>query len=156
MRERKSQIVETYESPDSGVETVEKRVRKGIRAGITGGRNILTVQGLDPEFHYCWVTDFNGKVEHFLEMGYDFESRDLVFGEKSVEQGSGKADSRVAKNVGGGMVAYLMKYPKNEWERDMNAIQRELDLQEREWKSNLNSGKNGTYGKVDIEQKDYA
>lgn len=155
MRQAKTLLEKVYEDPQKPGEVVtqESRVRRNLRTALTGGRNILTVEGLDPDYHYCWVTDINGKVEHFLEMGYEFEHlENLAIGDKSVEQGK-SVGSRVNKNVGGGLTAYLMKYPKDEWDEAMGAIQSELDAQEREWKQQLNSGRDGTYGNVTLERK---
>lgn len=151
---KKTLLEKVYEDPASPGEMVtqEVRTRRNLRTALTGGRNILTVQGLDPDYHYCWVTDINGKVEHFLEMGYDFESQEnLSIGDVAVEQGK-SVGSRVSKNVGGGYNAYLMKFPKDEWEAAMGDIQAELDQNERDWKTQLNSGRDGTYGKVTLDR----
>lgn len=154
MSKAKTLLEKVYEDPQSPGEVVtqEVRVRRNLRTALTGGRNILTVQGLDPDFHYCWVTDINGKVEHFLEMGYEFEhSENLEIGDESIENGSG-VGTKIAKNVGGGLTAYLLKFPKDEWDEAMASIQSELDQNEREWKTQLNSGQDGTYGKVTVER----
>lgn len=155
MRQAKTLLEKVYEDPKNPGEMVtqETRVRRNLRTALTGGRNILTVHGLDPNYHYCWVTDINGKVEHFQEMGYEFEHQEnLGVGDVSVDQGK-SVGSKISKNVGGGLNAYLMKFPKDEWDAAMGDIQSELDQQEREWKKQLNSGKDGTYGNVTLERK---
>ena len=120
------------------------------RLPVSGRRDILTVEGKDPNYKYSWVNDDRGMVERFKQGGYDFVEHDVVVGQQTAD--SSKATSKVvSKNVGGGITAYLMRIPKELWEEDYAAKHRRIDASEADMKRTLNSGKDGTYGKVSID-----
>ena len=123
------------------------------RTPVSGNRNILTVEGKDPNYKYTWVNDDDkGSIQRFKEAGYEFVDDELKVGDKNVD-GSTLPSSVVSKNVGQGLTAYLMRQPMEFHEEDMAAKHKRVDELEADMKRELNSGKDGTYGSVEFERK---
>ena len=94
------------------------------RVPITGPRNILTVSESikDPSKSYCWVNDDDrGSIQRYLDSGYEFVISNVNTGETTVDRPTASGQSVIAKNVGGGMEAYLMAIPKEWLEEDLAA-----------------------------------
>lgn len=123
--------------------------RSKNRIPVGGKRDILTVKGKDETYKYTWVNDDRGMLERFIDGGYDFVEHDVEVGQRDVEASKGTA-KRISKNVGQGVTAYLMRIPKEWHEEDMAAKAKRIDESEEDIKRTLNSGKDGTYGKVEI------
>ena len=120
------------------------------RVPLSGHRDILTVQGKDPNYVYRWVNDEAGRVDRLKDAGYDLVDHEVEVGVRKVDSSAGTS-SVVSKNVGNGTTAYLMRI-KREWhEEDKAAAQKQIDESEADMKRTLNSKQNGTYGKVNIE-----
>ena len=60
-------------------------------------------------------------------------------------------ESRVSKNVGNGVTGFLMKIPLEYYAEDKSSKDKRTDELEAAMKTQLNSGNNGTYGKVQIQ-----
>lgn len=77
-------------------------------------RNVLTVKGKEPGYHYRIVNDQADRIEMFKEAGYEVvEAKDVVIGDKRV--GSASPDGSLAQvSVGKGDKAYLLRI-KQEW-----------------------------------------
>lgn len=56
----------------------------------------------------------------------------------------------VSMQVGGNTTAYLMRISREWYDEDMDKHAQSIDKGEADMKRTLNSGANGTYGKVDI------
>ena len=98
------------------------------RIPVTASRAPLTVQGFDHQnFSGRWVNDVDDRIARFLDAGYEFITKDgVTVGEPTVDSSSG-LDSRVSKPVGRGVRAYLMRLPRNLYNEDQMAKQREID-----------------------------
>lgn len=120
------------------------------RIPVSGRRDILTVEGKDPNYKYTWVNDDRGMIEKFKQGGYEMVDHAVTVGQRDADT-SNPTSKVVSKNVGGGITAYLMRIPKEWHEEDMKEKARRIDESEADLKRNLNSGKDGTYGKVTID-----
>lgn len=115
----------TEERPARGQ---ERRIEAPMRVPIDGLRNILDVHGIKPDMHPCWVNE--NQVDRFRAAGYTFVDYDgVTYGAYSVNQ-SNPLGARYAKNVGGGVYAYLMEIPQEIYDEDYRKQQAELDLKE--------------------------
>jgi len=120
------------------------------RIPVSGKRDILTVEGKDPNYKYTWVNDTNGMVQRFKQGGYEVVEHDVMVGQNQADH-SNPTSKAVSMNVGQGVTAYLMRIPKEWHDEDMKAKQDRIDRSEADLKRTLNSGKDGTYGKVTID-----
>lgn len=111
-------------------------------------RNVLTVSGKDPNFHYRVVNDVGDRVQEMVERGYE------IVTDKSIKVGDRRIDIPTAEgtpvkvSVGGGTQAYVMRI-KNEWhEEDKKLKTQKVDEME---ESMLTEAKQqGYYGKIEI------
>jgi hypothetical protein len=90
-------------------------------------KNILGVTGIRPDFHACWVNEPN--VPRYLDAGYTFVENDVAFGSYHVQQANPHG-ARYARNVGLGMIAYLMEIPKEYYESDRAKEMEDIALTE--------------------------
>lgn len=112
-----------------------------------GRRNILTVQGRDPNYHYRIVNDIDDRVAEFQEAGYEIVSREAVqVGDKRVNNASSLGSNKHI-SVGQGTKAFVMRIRKDWFDEDQAAKQAGVDEIERATKE---KALNGTYGKIDI------
>ena len=105
------------------------------RIPINGVRNILTVpeENRDPAKHYCWVNDDDkGSIIRFQNAGYEFVQSNSSTGETTVDRPNNSTESVVWKNVGQGMIAYLMAIPNEYYEADREEELRLIADQEME------------------------
>ena len=80
-------------------------------------RNVLTVEGIRDGFHACWVNE--DQVDRYLDIGYDFVRNEVMVGSRrlgAVADAARPGDSTISRNVGGGVVAYLMEVPNELYE----------------------------------------
>ena len=112
-----------------------------------GTRNVLTVNGKDPNYHYRVVNDSGDRIQEFLDGGYELVSKDSVrVGDKRV--GSATAEgSKSQVSVGQGMKGYVMRIRKEWYEEDQATKQRRVNALE---SSTREKALDGTYGKLEI------
>lgn len=127
-----------------------RKVNTTKRIPVSGNRDILSVEGKDPNFVYRWVNDVDGRVDRFKLGGYEVVEHDVEVGQRTVETSNGTS-SVVSKNVGVGRTAYLMRIPKEYYDEDQKVKNKLIDDSEADMKRALNSNQNGTYGKVEFE-----
>lgn len=120
------------------------------RIPVSGKRDILTVEGKDPNYKYTWVNDTNGMVQRFKQGGYEVVEHEVIVGQNQADH-SNPTSKAVSMNVGQGVTAYLMRIPKEWHDEDMKDKHNRIDRSEADLKRTLNSGKDGTYGKVTID-----
>lgn len=134
------------------------RADRPKRIPVSGHRDILTVGGKDPAFHYRWVmdTDQNGvRIQKHLAAGYEFVDYNSVsgIGEARVanESGEGTLVRKPAGTTGpeGADYLYLMRIHKEWYEEDQKAKLTEVNAREEELKREL-AGAEGRYGNVSI------
>lgn len=101
------------------------------RVPVSSNRAPLAVRGLDQSRYVArFVNDVEDRIARFIEGGYQFVSRDkdgnISIGEATAGTSSA-VDSRIKKAVGRGVVAYLLALPRELYEEDQAAKQREID-----------------------------
>jgi hypothetical protein len=105
----------------------------------------------DPNFHYAWINDQNDLLRRAHKAGYEHVTVKEMphWGTRDVDSAD-PTSSFIHANVGHGTTAYLMKQPMEYHEEDIR-LKRELnEARTADLKKDLNSGKEGTYGNVDI------
>jgi hypothetical protein len=112
-------------------EELKKDARPERVPVFEANRNKLTVKGLDHEnYQYRWVNDRESRLADFLAGGYEFvENTGQEVGDGGVDSSQGTS-SRIQKGVGGGVVSYLMRIPKELWLEDQ--AKKEAQLAEAE------------------------
>lgn len=120
------------------------------RASINGTRNVLTVKGQEPGYHYRIVNDIGDRIEEFKDRGYE-----LVVDSK-IRIGDRRVNSPTAEgtpqqiSVGGGNKAYLMRI-KDEWyQEDKAAKANNVDETEKAIKEQARQASD--YGKLNIDR----
>ncbi len=117
------------------------RVRRE-RTPITGGRLILEVKGKEPGFHYAFVPE--EMVHERLENGFEHVRHPVQVGGKRIDV-SQMQGSYVTRNLGRGLIGYLMRIPQEFYEEDMALEQARVDEQERNRVRDISSdGLSGT------------
>ncbi len=100
-------------------EAAQKPKRKE-RNSITGTRTKLSLEGCEAGFHYAWINDeYVGTAE---DAGYEFVSHAIKVGNRHIDV-SQMQGSRISRNVGGGVVAHLMRVPQEWYDQDMREEQ---------------------------------
>ncbi len=129
----------------------EVRSREG-RTPINGSRNIMTVSGIDEEkFHPCWVNDTDDNLFKYIDAGYEFVLDDgtIRVGDRSINRDS-QLGTKVSKNVGNGITAYLMVIPKEYYEEDLAQYSKTIDDTEQDMLANAKQAVEGGYGSVKL------
>ncbi len=116
-------------------------------------RDRLTVAGLDQvNYMYRWVNDEEGRLSIFQDAWWEFvDQNGQPVGDEGINSSAGTS-SKFSKGVGNGIIAYLMRIPRDLWLDDQADKERDLKEREAEMKRNVRSI--GDYGKVDISIKD--
>ena len=129
------------------------RVKRPTRIPMSGQRMRMHIEeeDKDPAYHYAWINDQGSLLHNAIRAGYLHVSVEEMptWGTPDVDSASGSS-SHVCMPVGDKVMAYLMKQPIEYYEEDQAAHQAAIDAREADMKKSLNSGQNGTYGKVDI------
>lgn len=133
--------------PQQGQSRAEGRPKR--RIPVSGYRDILTVEGKEYGYVYRWVNDVDNRIARFQEGGYELVEHEVEVGQRTVDN-PGKYGSVVSKDVGKGRTAYLMRILEEFYAEDQAAKQRNILDAEIDMKRALNSGRDGTYGKVKI------
>lgn len=122
-----------------------------VRVPVSSSRSPLTVKGFDHvNYQGRWVNDVDDRIAEFLEGGYEFVTKDGGSVAEPTIDATTKLDSRVKKPVGNGVVAYLMRLPKELWLQDQQAKEAELKNLDRAM-GRPNATNAADYGKVTIE-----
>lgn len=118
------------------------------RVPIHGGKNILTVEGQEPGFHYCWVTDQNSPK--YERASYEYVTHSVIVGDRRVDAAPG-IGAKVSIPGGNGVTLYLMRIPQELFDSDMKYFHNEID--EREATMFETEAKTpGRYGKIGREK----
>jgi hypothetical protein len=104
----------------------------------------------DPDFHYAWISDQGDLLFRAKRAGYEHvahaEMPMLSFDVDASSDGTGF----ISASGGKGVMQYLMKQPI---EFHLEDLEEQRGINRRriaDIKRDLNSGKDGTYGKVEI------
>ena len=128
-------------------EAIAKAPRGRPQRTPIGKRNVLTVNGKDPNYVYRIVNDSGDRVQEFLDAGYEMvESNSVRVGDKRVNQAT--AEGTVSQiSVGQGQKAFVMRIKKEWYEEDQKAKQTHVDQLESTIKE---KALDGTYGELRI------
>lgn len=126
------------------------------RVPLNGVRQVMTVEDMDPAFHYCWVSDILvrgiNQVELFKQAGYEFVTRtrdhDIQVGDPKLDKAS-QIGEKVSMPLGNGVMGYLMYVPNEIWEEEMRLLNQMADEQEASLRPDLSKDPS-LYGRVDI------
>ena len=126
-------------------------VTRENRTPVAGFRDILTVEGKDPDYHYRWVLDESEqgrRVFTHQRAGYTFATIEegLQIGQSNVYK-SDNVGSLIRVPNDDGRWLHLMKIPKDWHEDDLKAKAAETDAKEASIK---NPGLEGTYGEINL------
>lgn len=118
--------VSREDATNNGAEDRPKRIPIG------GARDVLATTGIPKNCVGRWVNDNPpGRIQRFLDAGYTFLTHEGVrVGDRTVNTSSGTS-SLQTRNVGGGVVAYLMVQSKEFYEQDQAAKQNAILEKER-------------------------
>jgi hypothetical protein len=117
------------------------------RIPVGGARDILTVNGKDPNYEYRWVVDSPGRIQRFNDGGWEVvNTGDHEVGQRTVDRES-KVGSAVTKASGDGRTLVLMRILKEWYDEDQKAKQERLDAME---SSMRQEARDGRYGVLEI------
>lgn len=128
-------------------EAIAKEPSGRTRRTPVSRKNILTVQGKDPNYHYRIVNDVGDRVQSFIDAGYELVPDDKVrVGDKRINKTSSEG-SISHLSVGQGDKAFVMKIKKEWFDEDQAAKQAEVNRME---ETARQTALDGTYGKLEI------
>jgi hypothetical protein len=131
-------------------ETIAKAPSVRPKRIPVGYRNRFEVSNKDPNFTYRIVKDAPGRVQEFLDGGYEpVDNKTTKLAAPRVDGGSSQGSVNSVP-LGGGDTGVLMRIPKEMYEEDQKAKMDALKQKE----SALSAGvRNGSfYGKLDVSQ----
>lgn len=120
-----------------------ERPSRKDKTPINGMRTKLEVTGQEPGFHYAWINDEN--VGTALDNDYEFVEHAVKVGHKHIDV-SQMQGSKISRNVGNGVVAYLMRIPEEWYQDNMLENQNYVDFTEKQLYVESNS--NGLSGTI--------
>ena len=98
------------------------------RMPVSGPRDILTVTKQDPNYVYRWVKDVPGRIQRFIDGGYDIVNHETSVGQRSVDSGS-RLGSAITR-LDGGNTLVLMRILREWYNEDQEAKQKSIDALE--------------------------
>ena len=128
--------------PTLGLPTGESEtslnLNKRNRVPIGGNRDILTVQGKDPNFVYRWVLEDPQRIIKFEDAGYSVVTKEeLEIGQTRIDTpGKAKDGSLYRKNAGRNAHLILMKIRKEWYDEDQKEKQQQVDAAEAAMRQN--------------------
>jgi hypothetical protein len=127
-------------------ESIAKAPERRVRRTPIGRRNVLTVEGRDPDYVYRVVNDTGNRVAQLQEQGYVIEDASAVtIGDKRVGNATPLGTSATVQ-VGQGVTGVVMKQRKDWYEEDQAAKQAAVQATEEATKQ----PKDGDYGEIKI------
>lgn len=129
--------------------TQDKRPKRVPLSGA--GKRMHVDKDLFPGFHIAWINDKKDLIYRAKRASYEHVTVDELpgWGRPDVDSAD-PASSLVSMKVDADTTAYLMKLPIEYWEEDKAAQLKRNEARTDDMKKTLNSGQEGTYGKVDI------
>jgi hypothetical protein len=132
---------------------------KQERVPVSGMRDIMTVFNKDPAYSYRFVhdkSDSGARIYKYIRGGWEFSPTEsehgrIVVGEDSVYK-TKQGDSIVRMQTGEGEYSYLMRIPKELYDEDQAAKQKDIDeLEATITRTGSSTGEDfGQYGEVKI------
>jgi len=131
----------------SNKEAISKSPSGRVRRSPVGVRNVLTVNGKDPNFEYRVINDTGDRVQQFLDAGYEVcKASEVRVGDKRVN-GTSPEGSVAQVSVGGGQKGLVVRIKKEWYSEDQEAKLQNVDATEAATKERA---LNGTYGKYEV------
>lgn len=118
-------VIETTAAQVEQPVAKETAVRKKTRTPISGARNVLTVKGKEPGFHYRIVNDVGDRIDMFKEAGYEVVTHEAKIGDRRLAQPS-KLGAAATTHVGNGVQGVLMRIPQEWYDEDQEAKENKL------------------------------
>lgn len=98
------------------------RTTRTARVPVTE-RNILSVKGKEPGYHYRIVNDSGDRIQQLQDAGYEFVDASTVqVGDKRINSTSPEG-THAQVSVGGGVKAYVMRIKQEWYDEDQAAKQ---------------------------------
>ena len=98
------------------------RTTRTTRVPVTE-RNILSVKGKEPGYHYRIVNDAGDRIQQLQDAGYEFVDASTVqVGDKRINSTSPEG-THAQVSVGGGVKAYVMRIKQEWYDEDQAAKQ---------------------------------
>lgn len=110
-----------------------------------GSGNKLEFDGKDPNYMYRVVNDVPGRVNMFLQAGYEFCTTEQRVADKGIAEGTG-ADTRIMVNSGHGIKSFLMRIPKEYYNEDQARKIEAVKKSEDQMKNKKPNPRKGEYG----------
>lgn len=111
-------------------------------------RDILSVKGKEPGYHYRIVNDVGDRVEALKEQGYELvEATSVRVGDKRVNNATPEG-SHAQVAVGGGQKAFVMRQRQEWYDEDQKAKETQIKALEQSMVQQAQTP--GNYGKVEI------
>lgn len=141
-------VVQTEQPVAEKAETQVAPSKRTKRVPLGRPRNVLSVLDQDPNWQYRWINDKNDRIARAKEGGYEPVLGGHRVGDTTFDGGQNpKFGSAVAKQVGGGVWAVLMRIPRELYEEDQKAKMDALLDAERQMVRDANNA-DGRYGGV--------
>ena len=136
------------------------RSNRTQRVPVSGNRELLTVIGKDPYFHYRWVLDVDDageRIQRFKMAGYEFVNTHEIEGHGTRQVDRPNEEGSIVKKPTGTtphgvpQYLYLMKIPYDLFEEDQQAKMQEIEERERDMMRAMDPNfDDGRYGGVSI------
>lgn len=131
-------------------ELTQAPAKARVKRTPVANRNILSVEGKDPNYVYRIVNDTGNRIETFKDAGYELVSaKDVRVGDKRVNSASPEG-SNAQVFVGDGQKAFVMRIPKEWYDEDQEAKQAHIKELERSMKQQALAQNELRQGKLDI------
>lgn len=89
-------------------------------------RDILSIKGKEPGYHYRIVNDTGDRINDLIEQGYELvNASDVRVGDKRVNSAAPEG-SKAQVSVGGGQKAFVMRIKQEWFNEDQEAKQAEV------------------------------
>lgn len=82
-----------------------------------GSANKLEFEGKDPNYMYRVVNDVPGRLNMYIQAGYEYCTNEQRVADKGVAEGE-SVDTRICVNSGRGVKSYLMRIKKEYYDED--------------------------------------
>ena len=132
---------------------MEKVTPKKARIPVGAARDILTVQGQDPNYVYRWVLDDPkrpGRLQRFKDGGYEIVTDTNEIGQNTVDRGK-KLGSAITRPDGSSTLV-LMRILKEWYDEDQEAKAEKIADLEATMLTDEQTG-DGRYGKFEVGQR---
>jgi hypothetical protein len=126
----------------------DRTEHRSERVPVGFNRNILTVSGLEDGYVYRWVNDIEDRIIRFKQGGYEVVENNVKVGDETVNSSEGVSSTATYRNVGGGVVAYLMRIPREFYDEDFEEKMKHVNSIEESTKDPISE--ENKYGNINI------